>query len=76
MRWFAGIAAFLLISSVVASSADAQPPRGRPFRGSDNLKVGDAAPDFTLKSLDGKKKVALSDYRGKKPVALIFGSYT
>jgi cytochrome oxidase Cu insertion factor (SCO1/SenC/PrrC family) len=39
-----------------------------------NLKVGDVAPDFTLLSFDGKelKKVSLSDYRGKKNVALAF----
>jgi hypothetical protein len=34
------------------------------------------APDFTLRSADGKKSITLSDYRGKKPVALIFGSFT
>jgi hypothetical protein len=38
------------------------------------LKIGDAAPDFTLLSFDGKelKKVSLSDYKGKKNVALAF----
>jgi len=38
--------------------------------------VGEVAPDFTLKSLDGKTTHTLSSYKGKKPVALIFGSYT
>ena len=33
------------------------------------LKVGDAAPDFTLLS-DGWKTVKLSDFRGKKNVFL------
>ena len=42
----------------------------------DKLKVGDKAPDFTLKSVDGKQKVTLSDFRGQKPVVLIFASYT
>jgi hypothetical protein len=38
------------------------------------LKVGDAAPDFTLLAFDGKdlKKVSLQDYRGKKNVVLAF----
>jgi cytochrome oxidase Cu insertion factor (SCO1/SenC/PrrC family) len=38
------------------------------------LKVGDEAPDFTLKYSDGSglKEVKLSDYRGKKNVALAF----
>jgi peroxiredoxin Q/BCP len=33
------------------------------------LKVGDQAPDFTLKASDGKT-YKLSDFRGKKPVVL------
>jgi peroxiredoxin len=40
------------------------------------LAVGDVAPDFRLKSADGKRTVALRDLVGKKPVALIFGSYS
>jgi peroxiredoxin len=35
------------------------------------LKVGDAAPDFSLQS-DQSKSVTLSDYRGKKNVVLAF----
>jgi hypothetical protein len=37
-------------------------------------KVGDMAPDFTLKYFDGSdlKDVKLSDYRGKKNVILAF----
>ncbi len=37
-------------------------------------KVGDMAPDFTLKHFDGNnlKEVKLSDYRGKKNVVLAF----
>jgi hypothetical protein len=42
----------------------------------DRLRVGDAAPDFTLPKLDGEGKVTLSSFRGKKPVVLVFGSYT
>lgn len=40
-----------------------------------HLQVGDAAPDFTLKTLDGANQVALSSLRGR-PVVLVFGSYT
>jgi peroxiredoxin len=37
-------------------------------------KVGDLAPDFTLKYFDGneRKDVKLSDYRGKKNVVVAF----
>ena len=37
---------------------------------------GDPAPDFELRLLGGGGQVRLSAYRGKRPVALIFGSYT
>ena len=36
-----------------------------------HLKVGDVAPDFALSDTDGGK-VRLSDFRGKKNVALAF----
>ncbi|HEY1861390.1 MAG TPA: deiodinase family protein, partial [Gemmataceae bacterium] len=35
-----------------------------------------AAPDFTLKSRDGKETVRLSDRIGKKPLVLVFGNVT
>jgi len=37
-------------------------------------RVGDAAPDFTLKTFDGKT-VSLSDYRGKPVVLNFWASY-
>ena len=39
-------------------------------------KVGDLAPDFVLEDPDGRVQVRLSDFRGERPVALVFGSYT
>lgn len=39
-------------------------------------KIGDLAPDFTLKSLDGSSETQLSKFKGSKPVVLFFGSYT
>lgn len=42
----------------------------------DTTKAGDMAPDFSLKTLDGTETIRLADFRGKKPVVLIFGSYT
>ncbi len=38
--------------------------------------VGEMAPDFTLPLAEGGTEVTLSSFRGTKPVALIFGSYT
>ncbi len=40
------------------------------------LQTGDAAPDFTLPTLDKSAQVELASLRGQKPVVLIFGSYT
>jgi thioredoxin-dependent peroxiredoxin len=37
--------------------------------GKTHLKVGDAAPDFTLRATDGKS-YKLSDFKGKKNVVL------
>ena len=39
-------------------------------------KHGDIAPDFELRNANGQNPVRLSDSRGQKPVALIFGSFT
>jgi hypothetical protein len=39
-------------------------------------KLGRLAPDFTLPRHDNDKSITLSHYRGKKPVVLIFGSFT
>ena len=39
-------------------------------------KAGDMAPDFELHDLHGEDAVRLSSFRGRKPVALVFGSFT
>ncbi len=39
-------------------------------------KVGDLAPVFKLKSLDGKRETDLAGFKGRRPVMLFFGSYT
>ena len=39
-------------------------------------KLGDFAPDFELKDSKGQHSIRLSDFRGKKPVVLVFGSFT
>jgi hypothetical protein len=41
------------------------------------LHIGDAAPDFTLTKIDKTGQVQLSSFTAqKKPVVLVFGSYT
>ena len=39
-------------------------------------KLDESAPDFTLKTNDGKAEVTLSKLVGPKPVVLVFGSFT
>jgi hypothetical protein len=46
---------------------------GSPFSGP---RVGDPAPDFTLPTQDGSRWFSLAQFRGKKPLVLIFGSFT
>ena len=41
-----------------------------------HVSPGDPAPDFDLETLDKTARVRLSSFRGRKPVVLIFGSYT
>jgi cytochrome oxidase Cu insertion factor (SCO1/SenC/PrrC family) len=67
------VAGVLAISSVGSTAAQTKPGAG----GAPALqmpKVGDVAPDFTLKYFDGNdlKSVSLSQYRGKKNVVLGF----
>ena len=39
-------------------------------------KLDESAPDFTLKTNDGKAEITLSKLVGTKPVVLVFGSFT
>ena len=69
-RRIAVLALGALLAIAAASPAFAQTKK----EASDMPKVGDVAPDFSLKYFDGNdvKDVKLSDYRGKKNVVLAF----
>lgn len=41
-----------------------------------DLRLGNVAPDVELVALDGYSRFALRDRTGKRPLVLIFGSYT
>ncbi len=60
-NWLTSIVLLALVS-VAALGQQATPPKT-------SLKVGDKAPDFTLRATDGKT-YKLSDFKGKKNVVL------
>jgi peroxiredoxin len=43
---------------------------------SEGPKVGEKAPDFTLRTADGKGTLSPLKNRPQKPLVLIFGSFT
>ena len=66
--------ALVLLASVIAIQAQqpapaASPQAARPQAPKTHLKVGDKAPDFTLRATDGNT-YKLSDFKGKKNVLL------
>jgi peroxiredoxin len=67
---FSLLAAALLVGAMMT----AHPAAAQTKEGSGMPKVGDMAPDFSLKYFDGSnlKDVKLSDYRGKKNVVVAF----
>lgn len=48
----------------------------RPQWHDSKLRVGDAAPDGALYTLDGHSTFHIRDHMGSRPLVLIFGSYT
>jgi cytochrome oxidase Cu insertion factor (SCO1/SenC/PrrC family) len=63
-----------MMTLLMASLLLFAPPEGaRQQRQQGTLKVGDAAPAFSLQDLEGKQTVRLEELKGK-PVVLIFGS--
>ena len=71
-----GLLAVILISPAFGGSAAFKdniynPGELKPIDSTLNVKVGDAAPDFTLPSVGGGE-ITLSQYRGKKHVVISF----
>ena len=67
------------IEEVDAAPADERPPNWEHVKALMMRRppaVGEDAPDFTLATRGEESSVTLSQFEGKKPVVLIFGSYT
>jgi cytochrome oxidase Cu insertion factor (SCO1/SenC/PrrC family) len=71
LKKFLGLGVLMLVLSVAAMAQQAQQQPAQPPAIKTHLKVGDAAPDFTLPGTDGKT-YKLSDFKGKKSVVLAF----
>jgi cytochrome oxidase Cu insertion factor (SCO1/SenC/PrrC family) len=78
LKVFLGLAVTLGLAATAAaqqpSQPAGQPAQARPAQPAapkTHLKVGDPAPDFTLRDTNGKE-VKLSDFKGKKNVVLAF----
>ena len=73
---FIGLLVVLVVSPAFGGSAAFKdnifnPGQLKPIDSTLNVKVGDAAPDFTLPSVGGKE-ITLSQYRDKKHVVISF----
>jgi len=68
------LASLLMAGMVLAGMITTPAPASAQTKEGSMPKMGDVAPDFTLKYFDGNdlKDVKLSDYRGKKNVVLAF----
>ena len=68
-------ALLIFLTALIGTSARAQlgPKDGGELRATEleRVKLGQAAPDFTLEDVDGKS-ITLSEFRGKKSVVLVF----
>ena len=63
----------VIVGNILAVNDTSTRKRGYPVStvAQKELKVGDPAPDFTVKSI-GLKEVSLKDYRGKNVVLLFY----
>lgn len=80
LLFFLGLGSFMMAGLDVGFAAweDASRPRSGPFD-FDQFSLENAsheeAPDFCLPALDEGRSIRLSDFRGHKPVVLIFGNF-
>jgi hypothetical protein len=78
--WIAGGIAALVLAvggyKGISFWLDARFWEAKMGHGEGKLKPGDEAPDFELQYKKSQETVRLSSFRGDRPVALIFGSYT
>ena len=76
MGWLALPGILVCFSTLAGQAGGGGAERAAAERWPDKLKEGDEAPDFSLESPDAKTTFKLSSSKNKKPVVLVFGSFT
>jgi len=83
-KWTAGIFSTLLVAAFAVLSYMAGSPKDAygmvryalPHMHRGNLKVGDEAPDPRVLALDGTQTFHVRERLNRRPLVLIFGSFT
>ena len=68
-----------MIANMDQAPAEKRPPNWEKTRSlmlRTAPQIGDPAPDFTLKTKDGRSSVTRSTFQAGRPQVLIFGSFT
>lgn len=84
LKWFAGILAVLLLAAFGALCYLAGSPKDAygmvryalPHMRRGTLQVGSDAPDARLVALDGINHFHIRERLGRRPLVLVFGSFT
>ncbi|MGH9740406.1 MAG: hypothetical protein ACRD4X_17745 [Candidatus Acidiferrales bacterium] len=84
MKWIFASLAVLLVAAYLLLAHFMGGPRdvygflryALPHWREGSVKPGDRAPDARLFALDGSTPLYLHDFIGKRPLVLVFGSYT
>ena len=84
LKWFAGILAVLLLAAFGVLCYLAGSPKDAygmvryalPHMRRGTLQVGSDAPDARLVTLDGINRFHIRERLGRRPLVLVFGSFT
>lgn len=84
LKWAMGVVlgllavAFGVLSFMAGSPKDAlyMVRYALPYMHRGHLKVGDEAPDARLLALDGATRFHIRERTGRRPLVLVFGSFT